>query len=118
MNANSATARTRVILGKVGKIHGIKGWVRLNSYTSPAVNILNYRDLNTAWNDCARVLRLDDSKIQQNGLIVHFEGFDTPEQARELTGSEVWVDSTELPDLEAGSFYWHELQGLQVINLV
>jgi len=64
-----------------------------------------------------RLLHIDDSREQQKGLIVHFEGFNDPETASSLTGCEIWVPSTDMPALAAGSFYWHELQGLQVTNL-
>ena len=107
----------RVVLGKVGKVHGIKGWLRLNSFTSPPANILNYPSLHTAIKNEPRLLQIDDSREQQKGLIVHFVGFNDPESARSLTGLEVWVPSSELPELENGSFYWHELEGMGVVNL-
>lgn len=117
MNAQADRSDNRVVLGKVGKVHGIKGWLRLNSFTSPPGNILNYAKLHTELENAPRLLRIDDSRAQQKGLVVHFEGFDDPETARRLTGCEIWVPSTDMPALEAGSFYWHELQGLQVKNL-
>ncbi len=117
MNVQAAAADKRVVLAKVGKVHGIKGWLKLNSFTSPPANILNYAELHTEVDNATRLLHIDDSREQQKGLIVHFEGFDNPETAASLTGCEIWVPSTDLPALETGSFYWHELQGLQVANL-
>lgn len=117
MNVQAAAADKRVVLGKVGRVHGIKGWLRLNSFTSPPGNILSYAELHTELDNSPRLLRIDDSREQAKGLIVHFEGFDDPEAAKALTGCEIWVTSADLPALEDGSFYWHELQGLQVVNL-
>ena len=31
-------------------------------------------------------------------------------------GYEIWTDSEQLPSLEAGEFYWRQLEGLKVIN--
>ena len=117
MTTNTAAADKRVVLGKFGKVHGIKGWLRLNSFTVPPANILDYAELHTELSGELRLLRIDASREQQKGLLVHIEGFDTPEDARLITGCEVWVQSADMPELEAGSFYWHQLQGLQVVNL-
>ena len=110
-------ANKKVVLGKVGRVHGVSGWVRLNSYTAPPDNILDYPLLRTELNGKQGTLQIDASLRQPKGLLVHFDGYDSPEVSRALTGKEVWVNSSELPDLESGTFYWHELVGLEVINL-
>lgn len=110
------TDSKKVVLGKIGKVHGIKGWLRLNSFTAPPENILDYPQLNASIGQTSRVLEVDDSKQQPKGLLVHFTGYDAPETARELTGLEVWVDSSVLPELEPETYYWHELMGMSVSN--
>ena len=50
-------------------------------------------------------------------MIAHFRGFDSPESARQLAGVELTVASTSLPGLDQGDYYWHQLEGLAVINL-
>ena len=110
-------AYKRVVLGTVGRIHGLSGWVRLNSYTAPPENILDYPLLRTKLNGATTTLEIDASRRQHKGLLVHFVGYDSPEASRALTGKDVWVNRSELPDLESGTFYWHELIGLEVTNL-
>ena len=107
----------KVVLGKVGRVQGVSGWVRLNSYTAPRDNILDYPLLRTELSGTQGTLEIDASRRQAKGLLVHFAGYDSPEVSRALTGKEVWVNSSELPDLESGTFYWHELVGLEVTNL-
>ena len=53
---------------------------------------------------------------QGNGLVVHVTGFDDPETARSLTGKGIWIHSSALPALDSGEIYWHQLEGLKVIN--
>ena len=106
----------RVELGRFGKVHGIKGWLRLNSYTNPPDNICKYELLATEIDGKWTTLVLDQYREQGNGLVVHVAGFDDPETARSLTGKGLWIDSSALPALDSGEFYWHQLQGLQVIN--
>ncbi len=108
--------RKWVVLGQVGKVHGIKGWLRLNSFTTPPESILDYSQLFVEFEDEWQVLEIDQHRQQNNGLLVHFNGFDDPETARNLTGLELVVDAEQLPGLEEGSFYWHELEGMEVCN--
>ena len=40
--SNSETAGKKVVLGRIGKAHGVRGWVRLDSFTTPVDRILEY----------------------------------------------------------------------------
>ena len=44
------------------------------------------------------------------------QGYDDPDIAKQLTGLELTVFAEKLPGLEDGSFYWHELEGMEVSN--
>lgn len=107
----------KLVVGRIGRTHGVKGWVKLQSWTSPAENILDFAQLLVETENGPRRLRIDHSRWQGSSLLVHFEDYDEPELARRLTGCEVAVEASELAELEAGEYYWHQLQGLQVINL-
>ena len=113
----SESVDKKIVLGKVGRVHGVTGWVRLNSYTEPAENILDYPLLRTELNGELSTLQIVASRRQLKALLVHFAGYDSPEVSKALTGHEVWVSSLKLPGLEPGTFYWHELVGLEVTNL-
>ena len=106
----------RVVLGQIGKLHGVKGWLKLNSFTRPPENILEYPQLGAEIKQHWQGLEIDQFRQQPNGLVVHFKGFDDPDAAGHLTGIEVSVVSDELPALQTGDFYWHQLEGLQVVN--
>ncbi len=116
MNRSQTSEDDVLVLGRIGKVHGIKGWLKLSSFTSPAENILNYSRLMAEMAQNRVELEIDQSRQQGNGLFVHFKGYDTPETARTLTGVELSVDREQLPELEAGEFYWHQLQGMKVVN--
>lgn len=106
----------RVELGRFGKVYGLKGWIRLNSYTNPADSICAYDTLTARIGDNWTQLALEEFRPQGKGLIVHIKGYDDPETARLLTGKGIWIESSELPALPEGEFYWHQLLGLQVVN--
>lgn len=111
-----ASTDERVTLGKLGKVHGLKGWLRLHSYTNPPENIANYQQFQACLGSVERHLELDDIRQQGESYLAHFTGIDQPEQAQELVGADLQVDREALPGLEANEYYWHQLQGLKVVN--
>ncbi|MGI9250223.1 MAG: ribosome maturation factor RimM [Pseudohongiellaceae bacterium] len=116
MNKPHTPSDKPVILGKIGKTHGIKGWLKLHSFTEHPEAILNYPRFQTELQGQQKELEPDDSQLQGSNIIIHFKGFDDPETARTLTGLELAVSNTALPQLEGGMYYWHQLQGLRVVN--
>ncbi len=107
----------QITLGRIGRVHGIKGWLRLISFTEPADNILEYHSFSAQLQGKSLILQMDDVQPQGKAYIAHFVGFDNPESARELTGLELQVSVDTLPVLADGDYYWHQLQGLRVRNL-
>jgi len=103
-------------LGRVASPFGVKGWVKLVSFTQPRESIFSYTRFFANRDGAAVELEMDAGKPQGKGLIAHFVGFDTPEAVRELTGLELSVTSDALPDLDSEDYYWHQLIGLQVLN--
>jgi 16S rRNA processing protein RimM len=116
MSRNRISEGKSLVLGRIGKVHGIKGWLKLISFTSPAENILYYTQLQAEIAGVKVILEIDEFRQQANGLLVHFKGYDNPEESRNLTGLELAVESEELPELQTGEYYWHQLQGMKVEN--
>lgn len=109
--------KEKVIIGRFGAPHGIKGWIRVQSHTDPIQNLLNYSPLfiekNTDW----EILAMEDGKPHQAGLIVKVQGIDTPEAARLLTHKNIAIDREKLPLLNNAQYYWADLIGLSVVNV-
>jgi len=109
-------ALERVVVGKFGRPQGIKGLVRVISFTEPRENVLSYPNwsmqLRGVWHD---VKRTHDDITPQH-LLTRIEGYTTREQVAELTNATIAVPKTALPSLEDGVFYWHQLVGMQVVH--
>jgi 16S rRNA processing protein RimM len=105
-----------VSLGRIGSPYGVKGWFKLVSHTQPRENILTYRHFTGILNGVGRALEMDEAKAHGKGLIAHMVGLDTPEDVRLITGMDLMVPLSDLPELDADDFYWHQLSGLKVIN--
>ena len=105
-----------VVLGEVGRVHGLQGWLKLISFTAPIENILDYSQFHAVLGGRPAQLELDEHRRLNKALLVHFKGYDDPETARQLTGTELAIAIEDLPQLESGEFYWHQLEGLKVVN--
>lgn len=103
-----------VTMARIGRIYGIKGWLKLISYTDPKDNILDFRHMQAKIAGRWQKIEMDQIKIHGKGLIAHFVGYDDPEVAKQLTGVELAVSTQDLPELDEEEFYWHELEGMQV----
>ncbi len=114
--SNSRPDKDTVVLGQLGRVHGIKGWLKLISFTTPIENILDYSRFWVNIEGRKQQLEIDDFRRQSRALLVHIKGYDGPEAATQLTGIKLSVASEKLPKLENGEFYWHQLEGLTVVN--
>lgn len=104
------------ILGKISTAFGIKGWVRVLSYTDPITNILDYPvwqlNINGQW----QTFKVKQSQLQAKGLVVLLEGINDRDAALALAHTEIAVYTDELPELEEDEHYWFQLIGLNVKN--
>jgi len=85
-----------IVLGKMSAPFGVKGWVKVTSFTKPPEGILKYKNWSVVKNGSERKLGLLDR-----------------DAAALLTHSEIRVERQDLPASD-DSFYWADLIGLQV----
>ena len=112
----SITHDNLVVLGKIGAVHGVRGEVKVHSFTDPMENLLDYPVWTLRLNGVLKQVKLVGARFQGKGLVAQIQGLTDREEARTLTGYEICVSSEELPELEDDEFYWHQLEGLKVIN--
>lgn len=105
-----------VIVGRIGKAYGIKGWVRLYSFTQPVENILSYQPWLIKQKNSWQQLEIEASKAHQGSLLIKLVGVETPESAQAYVNADVIVKREQLPALAEDEFYWHDLVGFTVVN--
>lgn len=111
------TPDTHIIIGKIGAPYGVKGWVKIQSFTDPLENILHYQtwflaDKEQLWKEVAT----DSREVHGQSLMAKFSGINSPEEARLLTGKLIAISREQLLPLKKDEYYWSDLQGLAVIN--
>lgn len=116
MVSKSEAGSEWIVLGEIGRVHGLKGWLKLISFTSPIENILDYSRFQAEVGGRLQEVELDEHRRLNKALLVHFKGYDDPETSRLLTGIELTIANKKLPLLQRGEFYWHQLQDLRVVN--
>lgn len=106
-----------VVVGKFGRVHGIKGLITVQSFTDPIDNILSYQPWHIKIKHKWCPIGIHQTQIAGNKLIVQVERYMTREEASLLTNIEIAVLRDLLPRLEQDdNYYHHDLIGLTVIN--
>jgi len=100
-------------MGKFGAVYGIKGWIKVHSYTDDAESIFEYKPLLMESKGQFQEVKIADWKRHGNGFVAKIVGFDVREEAQALVGGTLFVDASHLPVLE-DDFYWRDLVGCQV----
>lgn len=116
MNTNTAPAEEMVVLGKIVSVHGIRGEVKVYSFTDPLDNLLDYRNWTLRRGTEVRQAALVQGRVQGNVLVAKLKGLEDREIARTFAEFEILVPRSKLPVLDDGEFYWSQLEGLKVID--
>jgi 16S rRNA processing protein RimM len=103
-----------LVVGKITGCFGIKGWVKIHSYTDPPENLLGFGGWQLSRRGIFETVEFDSGKPHGKGLVAHIKGVDERTLAESYTGLEIAVPASELPPLVKGDYYWRDLQGLQV----
>lgn len=106
-----------VILGRVLSAHGIKGWVKIYSYTDPIENILKYQPWSLRLKNSWLEISVEQDRKLDKAIIARFAGCDSRDEAAMYRGAEIAIRSKQLPELKAGEFYWQQLEGLSVVDM-
>jgi len=107
---------TPVVLGKITGVFGVRGWIRLYSYTDPREAILAYPGCLASKDDAWIPVRWQDGKRHGKSVVAKLEGVDDRESASNWIGTEIAIPRHELPDAGAGRYYWSDLEGMTVVD--
>ena len=106
-----------IVLGKITSVHGVRGEVKIYSFTDPIDNLLGYPAWTLKRDGEVKQVELVSGRLQGKILVAKLKGLDDREVARTFAGFDICVPRALLPDLDDGEYYWHQLEGLKVIDL-
>lgn len=105
-----------VILGRISGLFGVRGWVKVYSYTEPREAVLNYDRWLLGRKDGWQEATVAEGQRHGKTVIVRIDGYDDRDQAAGLVGSEIGVPREQLPETGTDQYYWSDLEGLRVIH--
>ncbi|MDZ7643885.1 MAG: ribosome maturation factor RimM [Woeseiaceae bacterium] len=105
-----------VVLGRIGAPWGVRGWVRLTSYTDPRAALLDYRRCRIRCEGRWQDGRIVEGRMQGDVPVARFEGVDDRDKAASWRGAEIGVARSELPDPGPGHYYWTDLEGMNATH--
>ncbi|WP_337245051.1 ribosome maturation factor RimM [Luteimonas sp. gir] len=105
-------------LGKVHGAFGVRGEVKLESFTEPRSAIFRYQP----WvlrdgRGGERTLSGARGRETPKGVVATLPDIADRDAAEAARGLEVWVPREALPPPAPGEYYWVDLEGLRVRNL-
>ncbi|WP_062210797.1 ribosome maturation factor RimM [Aureimonas sp. AU12] len=107
--SETTSAPEPVLLGTIGGAHGIKGEVRVKSFTEDPEDIGAYGPLTDAKGKTFTVL---SARTQKNVVVVRFAEVADRNEAERLNGTDLFVDRSKLPAEGEEEFYQADLVGL------
>jgi 16S rRNA processing protein RimM len=103
-----------VCVAAVAGVHGIKGAVRLKSFTEEPEDCTSY---GRVWlEDGTHAFDVTYIGTSKGVVIAQLEGVQDRTDAENLRGTRLFVDKSQLPELDEDEFYPEQLKGLQVFD--
>ena len=105
-------AEDMVVVGRLGSPYGVQGWLHLQSFTTPAENLVNYKPWFMQAPNSAAWQPLGETKCRphKKGFVVQIGNIADRDRAAANTGSLIAVSRSALPAVDAeGEFYWRDL---------
>ena len=104
----------RVCLGAIAGAFGVKGEVRLKSFTAEPDDVAAYGALETE--DGKKSFEITLTVQTKNGLTARLSGVATKEQADDLRGTRLYVDRSRLPEPDEDEYYHADLIGVEAYD--
>jgi len=113
---SSSNINNQVVLGKITSPYGIRGWLKIHSYTDKKDNIIYYQPWIIHFHNEYHEIKLEDWKTRASSFIIKIKGYNTRDESIKFSNTNIIGDSSLFPILEDGEYYWTELIGCHVIT--
>ena len=108
------TAPAQVCVARIGAAHGVRGAVKLWTFTEAPFAVKRYGPLSTK--DGARQFEIASAREGKGHLVAQFKGITTRDEAERLNGLELYVPRDKLPATDEDEYYHADLIGLAAVT--
>ena len=112
----TGTSDRKIVIGRIAGLYGVRGWVKVYSWTEPREAIIGYSPWQVKIGGGWREMRVAEGRRHGKGVVVRLEGCDDRDEAAKLLGAEIAISRSQLPGTAAGEYYWTDLVGLKVVT--
>jgi 16S rRNA processing protein RimM len=109
----SSQAESKICVARIGAAHGVRGAVKLWTFTEDPLAVKCYGPL---WTSGTRQFELASVREAKDHLVATFKGVTTRQQAERLNGVELYVARSRLPATGANEYYHADLIGLAAVT--
>jgi 16S rRNA processing protein RimM len=99
-----------LLIGRVGGAHGVRGELRITTFTADPLALTAYKHLKKA--DGSPALTILSARLAKGGVVARAKGVETKEAADALRGLQLHIDRADLPEPDEDEFYLADLIGL------
>lgn len=107
----------KIVVGRFGAPHGVRGGLKLQSFTEDPEAIFSYGPLFINKGQSWQLLDVTSSKFQGKHFLTTVKGINDRDAAALLTNCEVAVDRASMPEAAGNDVYWNDLLGLNVLSV-
>lgn len=105
--------KSRVLLGEITGVHGIRGDILVRAYTGAPEAIASYGPLTDQ--SGTRNFSLAVVRVTDKGIVAKINGVTDRTAAEALRGTKLFVTRDRLPEPEAAEYYHADLIGLKAV---
>lgn len=105
-----------ITVGKILSTFGIKGYLKIFSFTDPRSNILNYSPIYISCKDEWIEAQISTGRLQGKSVAIKLNKLNRKSHLLPLIGAELAIKAKQLKPIEKSEFYWSNLIGLTIIN--
>ena len=116
MKTNKEELNNYICIASIGKPRGLKGEFFINSFCEPKDNLLNYSNF-FIQDDLIKDFKLEYIKKINLKMYAKIFGINDLESIKKFTNLKIFIDKDSLPKIGNNEAYWHELIGMQVIDM-
>ena len=107
-------APAQVCIARIGAAHGVRGAVKLWTFTEDPFAVKRYGPLSTK--DGARQFEVTSAREAKGHLVAQLKGIATRDEAERLNGIELYVPREKLPATDEDDYYHADLIGLAAVT--
>ena len=114
--AGTAEPTDQIEIGRIVGVFGIKGWLKVQSFTEPVEGILDYAEWHLDRPGIAGTWRVRDGGRQGRQVVASLAEVEDRDEAQRFVGARIAVEREQLAPLQAREYYRADLIGLRVLN--